>query len=187
EAAWEVPGSRWAAVGDDAGHGLAICAEAKFGFSCRDGDLGLSLLRSPTSPDPEADQGTHRIRIAIGRHRAHSDATQLATAAAADALFVPAIVARGGKTPIAPATWHATGSLTPSWALPSTTGAGFVLRAHETNGESGTAILELSEPAKSVSLVNLLEKRTGSVIKLRKNRYAVRYGPYQIISVLVRR
>ncbi|MEK7412796.1 MAG: glycoside hydrolase family 38 C-terminal domain-containing protein, partial [Planctomycetota bacterium] len=30
EAAWEVPGSRWAAVGDDAGHGLAICAEAKF-------------------------------------------------------------------------------------------------------------------------------------------------------------
>lgn len=187
EAAWEVPGSRWAAVGDDAGHGLAMCSEAKFGFSCREGDLGLSLLRSPTHPDPEADQGAHRLRLAVGRHRAHDDGVLLATAASADALFVPAVVARGGKAPQAPATWRDTGSLVPSWALPSRTGPGFVLRAHETNGEAGTAILELSEPAQAVELVNLLEQRIGSVRKLGKTRFAVSYKPYQIVSVLVRR
>lgn len=186
EAAWEVPGSRWAAVGDDAGHGLAVVTEAKFGFSCRDGDIGLSLLRAPMHPDPEADQGHHHMRFAIGRHRAHDDGVLLATAAAADALFAPALVARGGKAPVAPATWRDTASLVPSWALPSASGKGFVLRAHETNGESGTAILELAEPAASVSLVDLTEKPIGSVKKLGKTSYAVTYGPYQIISVLVR-
>jgi len=187
EAAWEVPGSRWAAVGDDAGHGVALCSEAKFGFSCRDGDLGLSLLRSSTNPDPEADQGAHRLRFAIGRHRAHDDGVLLATAAMADALFVPAVVARGGKAVAAPATWRDTGSLVPSWALPSATAKGFVLRAHETNGESGTAVIELAHPAKAVELVDLLEAKIGSVRKLTATRYAVSYGPYQIISVLVKR
>ncbi|HEU5423568.1 MAG TPA: glycoside hydrolase family 38 C-terminal domain-containing protein, partial [Nitrolancea sp.] len=67
EAMWEVAGSRWAAVTRDDGEGLALLTEAKFGFSCREGNLAVSLLRSPKSPDPEADMGQHRIRLALGR------------------------------------------------------------------------------------------------------------------------
>jgi alpha-mannosidase len=95
EAMWEVPGSRWAAVTNEDGSGLAICTEAKFGFSCRDGDLGLSLLRSPKMPDPQADQGDHLIRFALGRHQPATSQTALSTAASADALFAPVLVARG--------------------------------------------------------------------------------------------
>ena len=70
EAMWEVPGNRWAAVLNEDGRGMAIITEAKYGFSCKDGDLGVSLLRSTKEPDTEADMGRHTIRFAVGRHEA---------------------------------------------------------------------------------------------------------------------
>ncbi len=89
EAAFESCGSRWACVmHDDESDGLAVISEAKYGWSCRDGALGLSLLRSVsmtgddrlhrgvlpaslrrTSNGPDlTDLGHHRIRLAVGRH-----------------------------------------------------------------------------------------------------------------------
>ena len=42
-----MPASRWAAVADETEHeGLFVVTEASYGFSCRDGELGLSLVRS---------------------------------------------------------------------------------------------------------------------------------------------
>lgn len=39
--------------------GVALLSDSKYGFSARDGRLGLSLLRSPIDPDLYADQGEH--------------------------------------------------------------------------------------------------------------------------------
>ena len=45
EAMWEVPGSRWACLADDGeGAGMAVITEAKYGFSARNGSIGLSLF-----------------------------------------------------------------------------------------------------------------------------------------------
>ncbi|HEY9247742.1 MAG TPA: glycoside hydrolase family 38 C-terminal domain-containing protein, partial [Rariglobus sp.] len=82
EAQWEVPGSRWMAVSDDAqSEGLAIISEAKYGFTTRDGTVGVSLLRSalvteatdhpkirPTPDRPvHSDLGRHTIDLALTR------------------------------------------------------------------------------------------------------------------------
>ena len=64
------------AVTDDTGaNGAAMVTEAKFGFSCRDGDLAASLLKAPKSPDPEADMGRHVVRLALGKHRPETNQT----------------------------------------------------------------------------------------------------------------
>jgi len=185
EAMWEVPGSRWAAVSDDDGGGLALCSEAKYGFSCRDGDLGLSLLRSPKDPDERADRGSHRLRFAVGAHRDTSDASGLATAAATDELYAAPVVAAGGRALVAPFTLDHLGSLVPVWALPSP-GGGFVLRLHEVAGARGSALIDLAATPKSVRLVDFLERPLGTPRRRSPRRYEIAYTPYQVVSVLVR-
>lgn len=185
EAMWEVPGSRWAAVVDDGGEGCAIVTEAKHGFSCRDGDLALSLLRSPTHPDPAADRGEHTLRFAIGRHRVRQEGDALPTAAVADALWAPVVVASGGRARPAPFLLQEQGTLVPSWVLPAE-GGGFVLRLHETAGERGSAVLQLPNEPKAVDLVDLRGQVVGQARRLGRARYALDYAPYRIVSVRVR-
>jgi alpha-mannosidase len=186
EAMWEVAGSRWAAVTRDDGSGLALLSEAKYGFSCRDGDLAVSLLRAPSAPDgPTADIGRHRIRLAIGRHEPAARGSILPTAAAADALFAPVIAAPGLRSLRAPFELEGAGSLVPVWALPSETGSGFVLRLHEVSGGSGIAQLRTGAE-RSAQLVDLLERSISILEPDDEGSSAVPYDSYQVVSVLVR-
>ena len=186
EAMWEVPGSRWAAVTDEDGTGVAMLTEAKYGFSCREGDLGLSLLRSPRNPDPKADIGSHRMRFAIGEHRAVSEPYAPSTAVAADALYTPTLVVAGGALNRPPFHLEDLGTLAPSWVLPSATGEGYVIRLHETNGSAGAAVLHLAE-RRSVTRVDFLERKfPAAVEKTGTHTVRVPYKPYEIVSLLVR-
>ncbi|MEK7474859.1 MAG: glycoside hydrolase family 38 C-terminal domain-containing protein [Candidatus Coatesbacteria bacterium] len=184
EAMWEVPGSRWAAVLRDDGTGLAVVTEAKYGFSCRDGNLGLSLLRSPKGPDGTADMGVHRIRFALGRFEPSTGEGVLSTAACAEALYAPVLVTRGAavKPPFA---IEEPGSLVASWVLPCAESKGFVIRLHETAGSPGTAVLRLARP-RQVDLVDFLERPIGRVRHRPDGSFALEYRPYQILSVRVR-
>jgi alpha-mannosidase len=186
EGMWEVPGSRWAAITDEDGSaGLAIITEAKYGFSCRDGEIGLSVLRSPSDPDEKADRGSHTIKWAVGKFSRHTDDSNLSTPACADALYTPFITGNG-KPAAPPFALSEYGSLVPAWVLPAQTGKGFIIRLHETMGERGTTKLVLAKEAKSVCLVNFLEDKIGVVEKIKPKEYAIEYQPYKILSVFVR-
>ena len=190
EALWEVAGSRWAAVHDDDGSGLAILTEAKYGFSCFDGELGVSLLKAARHPDPAADTGRHTIRFAVGRHQPATLGTGpgavLSSACAADALFAPVPTTGAGAARPSPFVLEHPGSLCPAWVLPSETGSGYVIRLHETAGRRGTAELRLAKPAGAVTLVDFREQQLGAPRPADDMTYAVDYAPYQVVSVLVR-
>jgi len=204
EAMWEVPASRWAAVADDAGwDGLAILTEDKYGFSCRDGNLGLSLQRAADDPvrgdpsqpqrlcpDHATDQGVHRMRFALARYRAATQGDQLSTAAQAEALYAPLVIATGnGKSAWTPPVRLASDlvTLVPSWALPSQQGKGFILRLHETLGVPGTLQLAFANPPQAVQPVDLLEGSVEGVgvRKLDELNYEVKVMPYQVVSLRV--
>jgi alpha-mannosidase len=186
EGMWEVPGSRWAAVTEEDGvDGLSIITQAKYGFSCRDGEIGLSLLRSPTDPDEKADRGTHTICWAIGGFSRHTTDTHISTPAWADAMYTP-VVQGHGKSATPPFILSDLGSLVPAWVLPAQSGKGFVIRLHETMGERGTATLTLANEAKSVCLVNFLEDKIAPIDKVKAREYAIEYSPYKILGILVK-
>jgi alpha-mannosidase len=67
QAQFEVPALRWADLGDGK-HGLSLINESKYGYDARDNVLRLSLLRSPTYPDPMADRGQHHFSYALYPH-----------------------------------------------------------------------------------------------------------------------
>jgi alpha-mannosidase len=50
------------------GRGLAIVSDGLYGRSAHGRTMGLSLLRSPTHPDPEADQGANTLRYGYLPH-----------------------------------------------------------------------------------------------------------------------
>ncbi len=65
QARWEVPAISWLASQASAGGGLAVLLDGAQGVSADADRLGVSLLRAPTWPDPSADQGLQRIRLAL--------------------------------------------------------------------------------------------------------------------------
>ncbi len=64
QARWEVPAISWIASQGQAG-GLAVLLAGPQGVSAQPDRLGISLLRAPTWPDPSADNGYQRLRLAL--------------------------------------------------------------------------------------------------------------------------
>lgn len=149
EAQWEVCASRWAVLCDDAQHdGLSVITEAKYGFTAREGVVGVSLLRSAlvteaddhpkirVTPDrPKySDLGHHVIELALGRYAPDLPVVEQ-PAALADLLYTPCVPC-GATVSAGLAAISGTPSAVPSWAEPLDGGA-WALRLHETLGRRG--------------------------------------------------
>src|SRR5579859_4276952 len=67
QARFEVCGHRWADLGE-AGYGVALLNDSKYGYDIHGSVMRLSLLRAPTHPDPNADRGRHRFTYALMPH-----------------------------------------------------------------------------------------------------------------------
>ena len=62
-----MPAQRWADLGDGK-HGFSLINDSKFGYDDENNVLRLTLLRSPTWPDPEADRGHQHFSYALYPH-----------------------------------------------------------------------------------------------------------------------
>jgi alpha-mannosidase len=67
KAKFEVPAQNWADLGDDH-QGLSLLNDSKYGYDALGNTLRLTLLRSPTWPDPDADQGHQHFTYALYPH-----------------------------------------------------------------------------------------------------------------------
>ncbi len=67
KAKFEVPALRWADEGDGQ-HGFSLLNNSKYGYDAVGSWLRLSLLRSPTWPDPDADRGQQNFEYFLYPH-----------------------------------------------------------------------------------------------------------------------
>ena len=73
-AKFEVCGHYWADL-NEFGFGVAVLNDCKYGYSCEDNVMRLSLLRSSKKPDDTADMGTQRFKYGLLAHEgSHADA-----------------------------------------------------------------------------------------------------------------
>lgn len=68
QARFEVFHQKWVDV-SEFGYGAALMNDGKYGVNVEDSTIGLSLLRAPKSPDPEADMGEHRFTYSLIPHQ----------------------------------------------------------------------------------------------------------------------
>lgn len=191
-AMWEVPGSRWMAVINDRGNGLAIVTEAKYGFSCLDGRAGISLLRSPRTPDIDsirkeeifADQGSHKIQFAL---TGHNPSGSVCTAAhLAETIYSRPIICHGGEE-VSLFTIDKPGSLVPSWVKPGYKDSTYLIRFHEILGDSGEVTIIFKEKPHNLYLADILEEENSKPIGIDDFSYTIPYRPYQILTLVVTR
>jgi alpha-mannosidase len=66
-ARFEVLAHRYVDLSDPDG-GLALLNDCKYGVAVRDNVIDLNLLRAPTNPDPQADEGRHEFTFSLLPH-----------------------------------------------------------------------------------------------------------------------
>ena len=166
QARFEVCAHRWADL-SEAGYGVALLNDCKYGYDVRGDVLRLSLLRAPTAPDPECDQGRHRFTYALLPHA--GDPFAGGVLEAASALNTPLTVLPVDVHP---------GPLPASQSFVSVDDPGFVVvavkraddgsgdvvvRGYEAYGGSRRARLRLAMPFTAAYRTDLLERPRGSL------------------------
>lgn len=172
-ARFEVCAHRWADLSEP-GYGVALLNDSKYGYHIWDHVMELSLLRSPTAPDPEADQGSHRFTYSLLPHSGDLVAGRVVEAGLD--LNVPLVVTAvsSGR---AQGTSHGkraeTGSFSsvrfdrPGVVLSALKrgeeGDGLVLRFYEAHGSRGPVGVDLGFPVAHANRADLLEREGAGV------------------------
>jgi alpha-mannosidase len=192
KAQFEVPAMRWADISgagtDGKVHGMSLLNKDKYGYDAVGNVLRLSLLRSPTSPDPEADQGHHHFHYALYPHAGSwKDAMTVRHGWEYDyPLQAVAATAHTGSLPAA----HSFASVTPdNVVLTAVKKAedekGLIFRVYEWAGKDATAEFHVPAGATSATVTNLMETAEGSPLTITGNVVKVPIHPYEILTVRV--
>jgi len=186
QAQFEVPALRWADL-SDATHGFSLLNDCKYGYDARDNVLRLSLLRSPTFPDPEADQGTHDFTYSLYPH----------SGTWRDAMTVQQGYELNYPLLAIAATQHA-GELPPSYSFfgliennvvitavkKAADDNSIILRYYEWAGKKGAVHLSLPRPATAAWETNLMETNQNPLVIEQSGKVvAVPTNPYEIKTV----
>ncbi len=153
-AAFEVPGQRLAFAQNPDGDGLAIFVLDTYGWSARRGDagnvdLGSSLLRGTTWPDPGADLGEHRFAWAYAPFRkAGTGALELAWETFACEPRVRLFESSESSAQIVA-------------CKPAEDGQGVILRVRECDGAARTVAIRCGGRMKEAREVDGLERPLG--------------------------
>jgi alpha-mannosidase len=186
-AKFEVPALRWADLGDG-NHGFSLINESKYGYDGKGNVLRLSLLRSPTWPDPDADRGPHDFRYSLYPHS--GDWKQALTVRRGYEFNYPLrafqVDAHDGSLPQQHSFVSVQGDNVVLTALKKTEdGDALLVRFYEWAGKAGDVRIQLPEGARSVSLTNLMEKSEGGTLAIADDQVTVPVHPYEIVSVRV--
>ncbi|MDQ4070479.1 MAG: alpha-mannosidase, partial [Actinomycetota bacterium] len=185
EARYEICAHRWADLSED-GYGVALLNDSKYGYDVRGNILRLSLLRAPTAPDPECDQGRHRFTYALLPHA--GDPFRGGVLEAASALNVPLAVVPAPSRP---------GALPPSQSFVSVDDPGFVvvavkraddgsgdlvLRGYETYGGSRRVRVRVALPFTTAARTDLLE-RPRYAVAVEGGEIPLSLRPFELVTL----
>jgi len=148
----------------EAGFGVALLNNAKYGHNVKDNVLGVSLLRSPIYPDPLADEGMQSFTYSILPHAGewYEGGVREEAEDLNQPLLVTAVsgLSQGTTTPLSVSGISAAFS----GLKGAEDGKGLVFRVYEPAGRRGD--FDISAPGWNATPVTLLEepqKRDASV------------------------
>lgn len=187
QAKFEVPALRWADLGDGQ-HGFSLLNEAKYGYDAVGNLLRLTLLRSPTWPDPEADRGHQHFSYAL---YPHAGTWQQALTARRGyqynyELHAAQVAAHTGSMPLE----HSYASVTPENVILTAVKKAeddnsLIFRVFEWAGKQSDVTFTVPPGATAATETNLMEKPQGSPLTVTNNKVTLSITPYQILTVRV--
>lgn len=186
-ARFEVCAQKWVDL-SEGGYGVSLLNDCKYGHDIHDNVIRLTLLRSPTTPDPEADRGEHRFAYSLLPHQGRWDERTVAEAYALnDPLIVWSTNSQNPKLE--------TRNLKPlsfiSVDLPNVVietikqaedGRGVIVRLYESQRRRGPFTLTTTFPLAAAWRTNLLEENQER-LEVEDGQLRLSIKPYQIMTL----
>lgn len=174
-ARFEVCGHKWMDLSEE-GYGVSLLNDCKYGYSVKDNRMQLSLLKSPKSPDPEADMGEHEFTYALYPHT--GSVTTGGTIEEANRLNVPAKVICGEFGDSRQLVRLSTTQVQLDAVKKAEDEDCIIVRLHECRGGRGEVTLSSDYPVERIVPCNLLEHDCGEAISGAEASFAVH--PFEI-------
>jgi alpha-mannosidase len=187
KAQFEVPAMRWADLGDEH-QGFSLINDSKYGYDALGNTLRLTLLRSPTWPDPDADRGRQRFTYELYPHAGS---------------WKDALTVRRGyelNTPLmAQQVFSHTGQVASSHSFAAVDNANvtlsavkkaedsnaLVFRMYEWAGKSSEVKLHVPAGAQYAVETNMMEKPKGEHLSINGDVVTVPIKPFEILTLQV--
>jgi alpha-mannosidase len=192
-ARFETVAHKWVDL-SEGDYGVSLLNDCKYGHDIKDHTIRLTLIKSPISPDPEADQGTHIFSYALLPHQ--GDWRVGETVKHAYLFNMPSTAVRTHRSDMTDAP---EGQITAPVSLartdrpglvidtvkPAEDGDGLVVRVVEQHNSRGPATITFGQPIRSAEETNLLERTTGPA-HFDGNDLHIQVRPYGIATYRVR-
>ena len=180
-ARFETCAQKWVDL-SEGDYGVSLLNDCKYGHDIQANVIRLSLLRSPTRPDFEADQGEHHFAYSLLPHAGSWNET---TIAAAYALNDPLRVVEGANRQGASALSFISvdrPNVVIETIKQAEDGQGIIVRLYESQRQRGEVTLKTNFGLKQVWQTNLLEENQAA---LTPSGDSVRFliKPYQIVTL----
>jgi alpha-mannosidase len=181
-AKFECPAQKWVDL-SEGDYGVSLLNDCKYGHDVTDGQLRITLLRSPTMPDPKADQGEHLFTYSLYPH-----AGSLDTDTIRESYFLnyPVIscVGEGKAAESSSLVRIEPQELIVETVKPAESGDGWVMRYYESQRTRGTAEIRFGAEVEKVEETNLLEE-PNSALTVDGNRVTDSYTPFAIRTLKI--
>lgn len=182
-ARFETCAHKWADL-SEGNYGVALLNDCKYGYDIHGQVMRLTLLKSATSPDANADQGEHLMVYSLLPHE--GDWRNQVIEEAYD-LNNPLILrhvsggAAGGNLPVSLVSTTGTPVVIETVKL-AEDGNGLIVRLYEDRRNRGKVMVKAGFPVAEVHRCNLLEENEGS-LDVMEDQVQIDITPYQIVSL----
>jgi alpha-mannosidase len=184
-ARFETCAQKWVDL-SEGDYGVALLNDSKYGHDIQGNVIRISLLRAPTLPDPEADQGIHHFQYSLLPHGQpdYCGVNYHAIAAQAYLLNDPLVTAAGSGAAVKPqpALLSVSGSAIIETVKQAEDGDGVIVRLYECNRQRGWVTLHSGFALQSAQITNLLEENQ-ETLEVDGQNVRLYLKPFQIVNV----
>jgi alpha-mannosidase len=177
-ARFEVCAHKWTDL-SEAGFGVALLNDCKYGVSTHGSELRLSLIKSGTHPDDRGDAGRHRFTYALLPHDGGFSVEQVVRAAYELNIPVTTTSAAAAAAPRASLLTVDAGHVIVESVKRAEDGGGLVVRLYEAGAAGGAAHVRLEARLTTVWETNLLEEERRP-LAVDDGLLTLRFRPFEV-------
>lgn len=173
----------------DAGYGVSLMNDAKYGYDIHEGVMQLSLLRSPTEYNTESDQGEQSFTYALYLHEGNFTASD--TPCRAYYLNYPMTVERAcGEKTVLPTAFSLVSvdkeNVIVDTVKEAEDGTDTVIRLFETKGARTKVHLTFGIPVSRIAMTDLMEENE-KPLDTGAGTLTLTVKPYEIVTLKISR